>query len=330
MRTIGNETRGVIGGQGDAARIAAQNLAVWTLALPALRALESAFIPFIVFKSLPQLEELYGDVGARQSTDVDVLVHATQAVAAIDALRTCGCTIVDMEAFEFLEADMDIAAAATFRPWLLELSSSDLRVVIDLHTDARHVPWPWYHPTFTHDVWHGAKPVTLDGVSFLTLSEEERFIFLCWHLLAHQMSRVHRRDLEVILGRTSLDWNYISRRATEAGVAGMVEFVCHVVESSTAIALDRDGLGLPQNRRQRLLQAMYLRRPGELDMVAALALRAGMHDRLHDVIAVLREAIVPSRDDVAVNYLHRRPSNGEYALTVVRVYRHRISKRVRK
>jgi hypothetical protein len=144
------------------------------------------------------------------------------------------------------------------------------------------------------------------------------------------MSRVHRRDLEVILGRASLDWNYIGQRATEAGVAGMVEFVCRVVESTTGAGLERGAAGLPQNRRQRLLQWMYLRRPGELDMVATLALRAGMHDRVSDTVAVVREALLPSRDYVAVNYLHRRPTNAAYFLTLVRLYRQGIAKRLRK
>ncbi len=61
------------------------NLAVWNTALPALRALNRRDIPVIVLKSLPQIEELYGNLDERLTLDVDLFVPADRVEEAFEA-----------------------------------------------------------------------------------------------------------------------------------------------------------------------------------------------------------------------------------------------------
>jgi hypothetical protein len=209
------------------ASVAATNRRVWQSALPALRELNRRDLPFIILKSLPQIEELYGGPGGRLTLDVDILVAASQIEEAFDACRAAGYEAKIGGHYPDLAAAVSRfgrRAALRERKWTLVPQHAGESFDIDLHNDGID---PWRSPALRADVWESAREQKRDGVHFLTLSPEDRLIYLCWTIADEGFHRRKTRDIAQILRDVGgLDWQTIESRARKRGLALTVQLVC--------------------------------------------------------------------------------------------------------
>ena len=304
-------------------RVAASNLGTWALALPALRELNRAGIPFIVFKSLLQVEELYSSAGARLSTDVDIIVRSADVIRAIDAMVRLGWRPKLGRVFDWLQDHPHLDPGIASRAWVMESSAGGFRALIDVHPDSmsRHS-----HPSLTSEVWSRTQTVERDGVSFQVLCEEDRLIFLCWHAVMHGMDPSRLRDVEHILrDGGELDWDRIRTRAARARIAGMVAFVCELVMREAVLPIHD---GLPAMRpHQRLFTVLYGRKIRELTTVPCMIFRMIMLDDPAEVVEQARDVFFPERIDIATNYLSRWPNSRDYVVTLMKIYAGRVNDR---
>ena len=250
------------------------NLATWSLALPALRELREHDVPVIVYKSLPLVEELYGNAGGRISMDVDLLVRSSDSLITLTTLQGLGWQISDSRMFNGLATALDPDRAAQRRAWVLTHPQAGSSGQLDLHSDARAT---WQHPPLTEAVWERAVEKDLDGARFLVLSPEDSLIFMCWHALASYLSPDHLRDVGEMLKRSStLDWGYVRARSEQVGIAAMVSVVCDIAIGDLAAELP---WRLPLRRRQTLGAKLCRGYSLPLQTARGVLARALLHDR---------------------------------------------------
>jgi hypothetical protein len=304
--------------------VAASNLRTWSLALPALRELNRLEIPYIVYKSLPQVEDLYGHAGGRLTTDVDVIVHRSDVTLAIDSLGCLGWLPANPRMYVWLQENPLSRPASSSRAWTLIRRSDMQPCLIDMHPDATA---RGSHPSFTPEIWSRTTTVQRDDVTFQVISPEDRLIFLCWHVVTHGMRAHWLKDIEIILLKDEpLDWEYVAASSAGAGTAGMVKFVCDLVSKRLNHSF---GGELPaMTPHQRLFAALYGQHMRPLTRVPTIVFRMVMLDHAFDVTRQARDVFLPAKLDIATNYLYRWPDSREYIATLLKIYTKRIQKRL--
>lgn len=272
------------------------------------------------------MEELYGDIGARDTTDVDILVRARDADAALRVLLQAGCEIVDPDVYDVLRRQIGSQQAAVFKGWILSCREGATAAHLDLHADSGQPPW--LQGALTDAVWKRARPVTTEGLSYLTLSEEDRLVFLCWHLICHHMSSKQLQDIRILLStKRDFDWRYIDARSAESGVHGMVGFVCSLLDPGLCDSI-RNGNMLHLNRRQRILAALYGSSSRELEAIPGWIFLSGMYDRSADMFGSLRAVLAPAPRDLASRYPTVGSPESGYLSALFGLYVRRLQKRL--
>jgi hypothetical protein len=281
---------------------AGANLATWALALPALAELNRVGIPIIVFKSLPQLEDLYGELGIRLSQDLDILVRGKDCEAALTAiLRLPGWELLCPQEFELLRERLGAGAAAASRPWNLRNRAGDLTTYVDLHPDSLPLP---NHPSLSSGVWQRASLNVRDSVEFYELSVEDRLVFLCWHAVQHRLEMQHLIDVERAISKDpQLDWSLVGCLAARSGLCGMVRYVCDSLgeESKKHLPQDWSAVGFPHMKlHQRVVVSICRGAPHRFSQVEKQVLLVALHDRGSAALSVARQLIAPDRLGVGV------------------------------
>jgi hypothetical protein len=307
---------------------APRNMLAWADALSALEELERLRIPTIVLKSLPQVEDLYGDARGRRSGDVDLLVHREDALATLTAIRSLGWDILADRWWDVLSRRRGAASAATARPWELIRLLPGRGSIIDVHTDSMDM---WPRPPLDPGIWERATPVERDGVSFLVLSPEDRLLFLCWHFFQHAIPSgfdwTKLQDIQLALSQHDMDIPYLRRRARSTGLTIFLHLGCDIAQRRSPTPLElgwRSGVPVAHGRRYRLVRGLYLHNPDALSRRARHVLWLLSHDRPRTVGRIWRDTLVPSREMVAVDYTGSWPSWPQYVATLAGVYGHRL------
>lgn len=146
--------------------------------LPLLAAADTPVIPL---KGTGLARRYYGGVTLRPVTDIDLLVHAKDALRWDAALRLAGCTPSNGG------GDPHSGHALRFR----ELRYHDASgISLEAHLAlCRH---PAYQRAFPlPEIWERARSTVLNGVSMLTLAPEDELRFLSLHYtVQHRASRL--------------------------------------------------------------------------------------------------------------------------------------------
>jgi hypothetical protein len=167
----------------------------------ALRALASSRVPVIVLKGGYLAEAVYGDIGLRVMSDIDILVRREHLPAAVNALRSSGFhpktyhlePPADLQEFKFVHQNTG--------------------TMIELH-------WEIFKPIFpfglkSEVIWPAAVPAKIAGVDVLALSPED----LLSHLAAHAAIHSYNAGLKVLvdaaqtIDRLPVAWNIFIDRA---------------------------------------------------------------------------------------------------------------------
>jgi len=131
-------------------------------------------IPYITLKGICMAEWLYGDIGLRQMSDIDILIQEKDGVRCLDALHAAG--YVSQQEFtvdEFVDAKSQNHYNPLFR--------NDVMVEIHIRLqNTREI-----YQQNLQEVWKNALPVILNGVETLRMELSDMLIHACLHLDKH-------------------------------------------------------------------------------------------------------------------------------------------------
>ena len=151
----------------------------------------------------------YGDVGLRQFSDLDLLVHKPDMPQVKHVLAECGYG----PTFDLSRS----REAALLRYGHAYSFGNESGVFLDVH-------WDILEPHFcvaldSDSMWERRKPVKLGGKEVLTFEPEDLLLILCIHGFSHWWERLGWVcDVAGLISRNErLDWEAVFERARESG-----------------------------------------------------------------------------------------------------------------
>ena len=175
-----------------------------------LRALDVEGIGAIPLKGVALAERLFGDVGMRVSTDVDVLVPASTVTRAIGVLRRSGYRAEPSEGFflaRLLASDIELA---------LRRREGGLEHALDLHWG---LAWPGARERAAlSELWAAARRTTFRGAPAWRMTREWELLFLALHAARHRWRLLKWLvDIDVVCARGGIDWAAVVDTARRFG-----------------------------------------------------------------------------------------------------------------
>lgn len=140
----------------------------------AVRGLQAAGIQVVALKGIYLSEHLYGDIGLRQVSDIDLLVSAEEGGKSIEVLSELGFRSTENPFSSHLTPDPDFIH---YPPMVKDGFSVEIHVRL-------HRPHPDYCINTSAFIAR-AVPVVISGENVYTLSFYDHLIFLCIHSEKH-------------------------------------------------------------------------------------------------------------------------------------------------
>jgi len=168
--------------------------------------LGDAGIRVIPLKGVALAQSLYGDVGARVCSDIDILVPAT------DAVRARRIILMNGYASEFTEeffASHQLRSAAEC-PLVRE--TEVLTCLVELH-------WTLLHSSSKNqqameDLWAQCRSEEFFGVRAYNLTAEWQFLYLSFHAAYHKWSNLKwLADIHELCVSIAVDWDQVKEKA---------------------------------------------------------------------------------------------------------------------
>lgn len=174
---------------------------------PGLEALNSAGVPFIVFKGGAQYAEGLAQSPRRVMGDVDILVAPDRAVAALGALEADGWSATNGESFHYLREVAKIRLSGNFK--------KGRNGEIDLHISPFH--YTRIVPELDRQLWTSAKPALLARQPVLVPDPTDSILL---HLAHSAVSRSGDWVIDVAtrLDSQAIDWDRLVRSADRRGL----------------------------------------------------------------------------------------------------------------
>ncbi len=205
-------------------------------------ALAAQGIRVAAFKGATLARQLYGDLSAREYTDIDLIVPKAQFAEAEDVLAALG-----------YRGEGDRAFRRTFLAYLRQYAFShpELGVAIDLHWDfsGSHVPFP----LGPDEIWDELEAVPIGDRSVPAVSGANLALLLAGH-----GTKESWRSLDWVCdfamlqhGRPDLDWSAIHRRAQARGCGDSVLLASAMAERLLDVPVP-PALSRPLAQRQRI------------------------------------------------------------------------------
>jgi len=132
-------------------------------------------IPVIALKGVYISENLYHDIGLRQFSDIDLLVHEEDGERCLDILSNLGYrTVSVLKLSEFVNSQFD---TVHYTPMVL--NGVSIEIHIKLHRKGEK------YNLLTSELWKNAVAVTVNKCNVLALEINDLLIHLCVHLDKH-------------------------------------------------------------------------------------------------------------------------------------------------
>jgi len=180
-----------------------------------MQVLHHAGVAAIPFKGALLNLIAYPQLGARESVDLDVLVHPSDVPAALGALLSDGFQPYEPQA---------VARLACFLRYEIEL---ELRhpvrgIALDLHW--RIAPAWFSVPLDLAPYWERQHPIFFEGHSFPALARTDHAQLVILHATRHQWhDAIWVLDLAMLLRDASVqDWEHLLARASQLHIERMV------------------------------------------------------------------------------------------------------------
>jgi hypothetical protein len=132
-----------------------------------------AQIPVVALKGVFLSEWLYGDLGLRQFSDLDLLILPDQCGKVLEALKSMGYRSDKLQMSDFI----------TEHSIPVEAPMHKSGVSVEIHTRI-HPENESYHVNMER-MWRDAIPIYLHGVDVLGFNPEDLLLHLCLHLDKH-------------------------------------------------------------------------------------------------------------------------------------------------
>lgn len=132
-------------------------------------------ISIVALKGVYLSENLYHDIGLRQFSDIDLLVHEEDGEKCLIILERMGFRATGaIKLSKFVNAQFDIVH---YTPMVL--NGVSIEIHIKLHRKGEK------YNLITSEVWKNAVPVTINKQNVLALNSNDLLIHLCVHLDKH-------------------------------------------------------------------------------------------------------------------------------------------------
>lgn len=195
----------------------ARNLSLSASLIKLLNLFQQNNIEVIPFKGPVQAQLLYGDIGMRPFSDLDLLVKKADALAARSLLCENGfsqrAVIPENQTAYFLKKEN-----------FFQFADPDGKIDIDLH-------WELSGRYTNHSIYYPADNQSLREMTFLdqqilTLCPEDMLLHLCIHGSSHCWEKLEMifSVARIVKDNTEIDWERIYRKSKNIGCRKMVFF----------------------------------------------------------------------------------------------------------
>lgn len=183
-------------------------------------------IAALPFKGPLLAASVYGSLGLRQFSDLDVVVRHTDLPRAITLITTRGYK-------EYQYTNSPVAPAERSDCLLVHPTTGT-----NVELQCAVFRWPFRFPERFDLLWENIGEATLAGSTVRSFADEDLLLYLCVHGSKHLWQRmIWICDVaELLRARPGLDWRRVARRAEELGGTRMLY---------TGLLLARELLGAP-------------------------------------------------------------------------------------
>ncbi|MCF7810398.1 nucleotidyltransferase family protein [bacterium] len=201
-----------------------------------------ANLPVIVLKGAHLCEAVYGNIGLRSMSDIDILVRD-------ENLEKAG------EVLEYLEYELQPRGKFDLSPHYVYHPDTSRIIPIELHWHL--LPLSISDRMNIDAIWDRSVQMRLAGVNTLSFSPEDAIIHAATHL-AYQ-HRFDKRGLRTILDiktiidkfHNNIDWKYINKRSLEWRISRSVFTVLSLTNEMSPIHIPDFVLGETNNDRTK-------------------------------------------------------------------------------
>jgi hypothetical protein len=167
---------------------------------------EAQRLPVVPLKGPVLATTIYGDVGVRASSDLDLLIHKQDVRRTHDLLLSEGYRL-----HSILPWPGDLRNKESE----LSFEREDGGVRVDLHWSL--IPEYLPQPVNEERLWTNLQPTQLGGREVMSLGDEDLLLFLCCHGAKHLWERLSWicDTAKFIQVRPDLDWDRVMRSASE-------------------------------------------------------------------------------------------------------------------
>lgn len=276
-------------------------------------------IRMIVFKGLMLAESVYGDIGLRSSSDVDILVKKEDIFKVDRILRKFNYR-TDFKVDNFKEVYFNHYRNS----WLY---SNHQAREISFHIFWHIINLIPYNRVVScgidiDKIWQEAEPIRLGNVSVFTFSTHFQIIYLAMHALSHCFyPLILLCDINEFLSKEGarLDWDKLVCQADQTGLNKHVYYALYLCSQMLETKVPLVVLDKLRPRRMSLFERRFI--SGILEGRPVFSedwlVYFGMNETLKDRFLFLYRALFPSRKDFAFirqkdvslvnisDYLHR-------------------------
>lgn len=210
--------------------------------------LRSLGISNLAYKGPVLAYQLYGEVAARITSDLDLLVRPEDVEQTRDALTALG--------YQDSNGLSRSQQAASFRYGFEHSFCRMNKLAVDLHW--RIVP-SFVSPSLdTAGIWNRAIEVDFFGKCALTFSPEDLFVVLCLHAGQHEWAHIGLLVdiVQLIKIHPNMDWNIVYRHMRDPNTIRTIAVSCYLVHSGWDIAF-------PEEISRLWIEDEYVRRVAE-------------------------------------------------------------------
>ena len=172
-------------------------------------AFQTAKVPVLPLKGPVLAVTLYGDVAARASSDIDLLIRPAHLQQAADVLCAAGYRLHSTLPKTNRQSSLHLNKENE----LCFLRPSD-GMCVDLHGSL--LPHYFPQPVLANDLWRRSRIVSIAGCEIASLDDEDQLLYLCAHGTKHQWERLSWIcDVAMLVQhRRGLEWDEVLRRAS--------------------------------------------------------------------------------------------------------------------
>ncbi|MFA5353929.1 MAG: nucleotidyltransferase family protein [Thermodesulfovibrionales bacterium] len=184
-----------------------KNMAMTKAILETTEALETHGIRAVPFKGPVLSQQLYHDIGLRQSADIDLLIFKEHYNKAKEILLARGYEpqfkLNRRQEFEFLRYRYEM-------PFIHKATGLN----IELHWN---IAQSFFHfDLYRSGLWERLQPTAFAGKTVFSFSTEDMLLYLCFHGSKHGWERLSWiYDIMKIIKTWPLDWQYLLRKSDE-------------------------------------------------------------------------------------------------------------------